>query len=123
MRSESVCSSSSSLSGVRTTAEQSDQSQVVEDAESETSTTASKTPTHAEPNMLRPAFDLNMSSEVPEWLKKDFADAPVIPIKQNRDSSPPQQQQQPPILTPQSQQLNGDEDIKVLLFSIIFYLV
>lgn len=122
MRSESVGSSSSSLSGVRTTAEQSDQSQVVEDAENEASTTASKTPTDAEPIMLKPVFDLNMSSVVPEWLKKDLADAPVIPIKQNRDSSPPQQQQ-PPILKPQNQHPSGDEDIKVLLFSVMFYLV
>lgn len=38
---------------------------------------------------LKPIFDLNMASEVPDWLKNDLAEADFIPIKPT-EQQPPQ---------------------------------
>lgn len=85
-RSESV---SSQPGGVKRT-ESSGSEMKREIAESPVEVVASNTPDSDV--MLKPSFDLNMTSEVPEWLKNDLADADFIPIKPKSETQPEQQQ-------------------------------
>lgn len=103
-RSESVSSQSG---GVKRT-DSSGNEIKKEIVESEVEVAASDTPDSDV--MLKPSFDLNMASEVPEWLKNDLADADFIPIKPKSETLPPEQQQK--------SELNSE--IKVLKVFLIF---